>query len=112
MKLRWPMKSTTYHLLAVLRRGAGDASALLSLLEEALGPDAMPSLAGFYRSVKRASDAGWVEVVPGEAEGGRGRPRQRYRITAAGLDAVRHEAERMAQLAGMVLRGPDGSTAP
>lgn len=101
------MKPSTFHLLAILRDGPSDASGILDRLREAVGEDPMPSLAAFYRGIKHAADEAWIEVVAGEAEGVRGRPRQHYHLTDLGRTALEAEAHRMQRLAGLVLAIPD-----
>jgi DNA-binding PadR family transcriptional regulator len=104
-----PMKPSTFHLLAILRGGPSDARDILDRLRDSVGDDAMPSLAAFYRGVKTASDEQWIEVVAGEADGVRGRPRQHYHLTERGRAAVEAEARRLRRLAGLVLTTPLGT---
>ncbi len=104
------MNATVFRLLAVLREGPRDASGILDRLRELSDDEPLPSLAGFYRGLKRAVDEDWIEVVEGEAEGNRGRPPQGYIITPGGRAAAETEALRMKRLAGLVLTTPHGGS--
>lgn len=106
-------ETTTMHeiefaILATLKAGDRHAGALLDRLEESEATRGKPSLASFYRYLKTAVDAGWIEVAGNEAAGA-GRPRQVYRITSAGLAAVEAEARRLRDLAGLALDRRSGA---
>jgi len=101
------VKTSVFYLLATLRSGPQDANGILERLRGLPDTEASPSLAGFYRGVKRAADEGWIDVVAGDSDGAPGRPRQRYRLTAAGRSAVEAEARQMRRLAALVLGVPD-----
>ncbi len=51
---------------------------------------------------KTALDNGWI-AIGGEAQAGRGRPQQRYRVTDAGAKAAAIEARRLRALADLAL---------
>ena len=79
---------------------AEQIDAIRAMDETATGP----SLASFYRHLKRGLDEGWIESV-GEETGAKspGRPSQRFRVTDSGLWAVRSEAARLRALAALAL---------
>jgi len=93
---------TLFHILLGLKDGPQGAEGIASGMR-ALGREAEPPLASFYRSLKRALDDGYLEILEPEEAGRRGRPRQRYRITRSGRTALAAEARRLGKLAKLAL---------
>jgi DNA-binding PadR family transcriptional regulator len=96
-----PLTPAVFALLLALTRGERHGYALMAEVDELtrggirLGPGTL------YRSLQRMRVDGLVEEIdsPGPAGGDRRAERRRsYRITANGLDAVRAEARRLADL--------------
>jgi len=93
-----------FQILISLRQGASQASEILDAIRAMDETATGPSLASFYRHLKRGLDERWIESV-GEETGAKspGRPSQRYRLTNGGLEAVRSEAARLRDLAALTL---------
>jgi DNA-binding PadR family transcriptional regulator len=92
-------------LLSSLRDGDASTQDLLARTSERAGHT--PAIASFYRDLKRALDAGWIELVePGDSEG-RGRPARLYRLSRAGRATLRAESRRLYQFASATLGDPD-----
>lgn len=99
------MHLTLFQLLACLRGGPSDASGLLERLD-ALTRGQAPSLPAFYRHVRRGMEEGLIVVEATDRQGsGPGRPRQLYRITAAGEASLREEAREMEVFTTLALEG-------
>ncbi len=91
----------TLQILGILREGPNSANHIvLRLSQENDGKT--PPLATLYRHLKTALDNGWIAIA-GEAQAGRGRPQQRYRVTDAGAKAAAVEARRLRSLADLAL---------
>lgn len=89
-------------LLALLREPATPSDVLAEL--ERREETSPPPVATFYRQVRRAQEAGWIEVVADvDAAEGPGRPGRVYRVTEAGRRAARAEARRLRRLADLAL---------
>ncbi len=98
------MNLTVFQILLSLREGAKSASEMLAIIEDFGGARRSPSLASFYRNVKRAVDEGWLEIsVASSPSKSRGRPGQTYRITEEGRSATVDEAKRLRDLAAFAL---------
>jgi len=91
-----------FEILLTLKDGPCDTEGVLTRIRE-LGGSKAPPIASFYRSLKRSVDGGYVEVLETAGPVGRGRPPQRYRITAAGRAALRSEARRLGRLSSLAL---------
>ena len=98
------MSPVVFHILLGLKDEPRDAEGIVSRMRE-LGRESAPSLASFYRALRTALDEGLLEILDPAGEGRRGRPRQRYRITGAGKDALAAEARRLGRLAKLALGG-------
>jgi DNA-binding PadR family transcriptional regulator len=101
------MNALGFGILLSLKDDPRDADGVLQRMRE-LREDDEPAIASFYRALKRAVEAGHVEVLDaaGETEEGRrGRPPQRYRITRSGKTALAAEARRLGRLAELALSG-------
>ena len=57
------MNLTVFQILLSLREGGKSASEMLAAIEDFGGAQRSPSLASFYRNVKRAVDEGWLEIA-------------------------------------------------
>jgi DNA-binding PadR family transcriptional regulator len=101
------MNAIGFAILLGLKDDPRDAEGILVRMRE-LGEEEEPPIASFYRALKKAVDAGHVEIVDAAAEtaeGKRGRPPQRYRITRSGKTSLAAEARRLGRLAGLALSG-------
>ncbi|MGH9325015.1 MAG: PadR family transcriptional regulator [Vicinamibacteria bacterium] len=100
------MSPVSFQILLALKDEPRDAEGVVSRMRE-LGAASEPPLASFYRALKRALDAGHLQIVETAAsasdEGRRGRPRQSYRITRSGRAALETEARRLGKLAKLAL---------
>ncbi len=98
------MNIAVFQILVSLRQGATQASEILDAIRTMDEAAPGPSLASFYRHLKRGLDEGWIELV-GEETGVKspGRPSQRYGLTDSGLESVRSEAARLRDLAALAL---------
>ncbi len=96
------MNQTIFQILLSLIRGAKSATEILDGVREFDADARTPSLASFYRNLKRAADQAWLEVAGEAVRGGPGRPRQEYRITPPGISAAKEEGERLSRLAALV----------
>lgn len=95
-----------FQILLTLADGPRDASAILEALQSLDDRSRLPSMASFYRNLKRATDDGWLAIVDDvSAARTPGRPGQSYRITDSGRAAVRLEATRLHDLATRALSG-------
>ena len=98
------MNLTVFQILLSLREGAKSATEMLAAIEGFGGGRRSPSLASFYRNVKRAVDEGWLEIsVEASPSKSRGRPGQTYRLTDEGRTATVDEAKRLRDLAAFAL---------
>ena len=98
------MNMPVFQILLTLTDGSRDASGMLEALAELDDQGRQPSMASFYRNLKRAVDHGWLEITD-DASAARspGRPGQSYQITKSGRTAVRAEATRLHGLATRAL---------
>ena len=93
-----------FQILLSLQNGPQDASGMLHALGDIADNGRPPSLASFYRNLKRTVEQGWLEVADeGSEPRAAGRPGQVYRITDRGTAAVRAEAVRLRDLAARAL---------
>ena len=98
------MNLTVFQILLSLKEGAKSASEMLAAIEDFGGGHRSPSLASFYRNVKRAVDEGWLEIsLAASPSKSPGRPGQTYRLTDEGRTATIDEAKRLRDLAAFAL---------
>ena len=96
-----PLSATDYHILMVLAQKDLYGYAIMKAVEEDSRGAVSPGIGSLYRILARLTAAGWVEEarapkgVPTEH---RGHPRQYYRLTEAGREALREESLRMESL--------------
>ncbi len=96
------MNFTVFQILLSLKEGAKSASEMLAIIQGFGGR--APSLASFYRNLKRAVDEGWLEIsLQASHSKARGRPGQMYRITDEGRSVAIEEAKRLRDLAAVAL---------
>jgi DNA-binding PadR family transcriptional regulator len=101
-----------FTLLASLKGGVASASAMMETMRAADPNGKAPAVATFYRALKRAMEAGWIELCGSTAEPGQaGRPGQSYRLTPGGRRVLRGEATRLAELVALALDDAPGTTA-
>ena len=106
------MNLAIFQILATLVDAPRDASGILEILAEQSPAGRQPSLASFYRNIKRAAEQDWLEILEERSPArGAGRPGQSYRLTPEGRLAVRSEAARLHALAAQVLPERSGSGA-
>lgn len=96
------MSPSVFEILLTLKDGASEAETVLGRVRD-LGISRPPAIASFYRTLKKAIDSGYVEILEPSDPPGRGRPPQRYRITASGKTALRAEARRLGKLSRLAL---------
>lgn len=97
------MSPLLFQILLSLRDEPRDAEEIVLRMHE-LGETKEPPVASFYRGLKRALDAGYLEIVKaGRSPKGVGRPAQRYRITRSGKASLAVEARRLGRLAELAL---------
>ena len=98
------MNLTVFQILLSLRDGANNASEMLAIIPTLGGGPRPPSLASFYRNLKRAVDEGWIEIsLEASHAKSPGRPSQTYRITEEGRSVTLDEAKRLRDLAAVAL---------
>lgn len=97
------MDTTTFAILVSVMQGAESASEILDSMQRVNKQRSKPPLASFYRTLKRALDAGWLKVAESAPAGSRGRPSQVYGMTKKGEKAVRAEAGRLQHMASQAL---------
>ena len=97
------MDTITFAILVSVMQGAESAGEILDGVPQVSGRRSKPPLASLYRALKRAMEAGWLQVDQAAPAGSRGRPSQVYRITRKGEKAVRSEAGRLQHMASLAL---------
>ncbi len=104
------MNLTVFQILLSLRDGANNASEMLAIIRTFDRGRRSPSLASFYRNLKRAVDEGWIDISA-EASPSKspGRPGQTYRITEEGRSVTLDEAKRLRDLAAVALSADPSS---
>ena len=100
------MDTMTFSILVSVMQGAESAGEILDGVLRVSKQRRKPPLASLYRAIKRAMEAGWLQVDQAAPAGSRGRPSQVYRITRKGEKAVRSEAGRLQHMASLAL-APD-----
>jgi DNA-binding PadR family transcriptional regulator len=91
-----------FQILLSLKDEARDAEGIVGRMRE-LGETDEPPIASFYRGLKKALEAGHLEILETADAGKRGRPPKRYRITRAGRASLETEARRLGRLARFAL---------
>jgi DNA-binding PadR family transcriptional regulator len=97
------MDTITFAILVSVMQGAESAGEILDGMLRVSRQRRKPPLASLYRALKRALEAGWLELDQAAPAGNRGRPSQVYRITRQGEKAVRSEAGRLQHMASLAL---------
>lgn len=95
------MNEMLFQILLSLKDAPQDAEGILGRIREL--EKRTPAIASFYRGLNKAADAGYLQILEAEEPEGRGRPRQRYRITRAGRSSLEAEARRLGRLAKLAL---------
>lgn len=88
-----PLTPAVFHILAALEAGPLHGYAIMKRVEQDSGIEMGPGT--IYGSIQRMEEAGLVTEDDRPLSG----RRRNYRITPAGLDALRREAIRITQLA-------------
>jgi DNA-binding PadR family transcriptional regulator len=96
------MSPPVFEILLTLKDGPCETESVVARLRE-LGRSRQPSIASFYRTLNKAVESGYVDVLETLGPSGRGRPPQRYRLTAVGKTALRAEARRLGKLSKLAL---------
>lgn len=97
-----PLTDLAFNILVALTDEELHGYALIKRLREQGGRGSLRT-GTVYAALARLEDQGWVSEADGP--GGDGDPRRRYyRITAAGLEAARVEAARLARILGEARR--------
>ncbi len=97
------MDTTTFAILVSVMQGAESAGEILGAMLRVSKQRRKPALASFYRTLKRALEAGWLQTGEVASAEGRGRPSQVFRITRKVENAVRAEAGRLQHMATLAL---------
>lgn len=92
-----PLTPAVFHVLLALADGPLHGYAIMKQVEEASGLEMGPGT--IYGSIRRLSDAGWVDEVA--AETGDARRGKSFTLTGAGTAALAAEARRITRLAEM-----------
>jgi PadR family transcriptional regulator, regulatory protein PadR len=95
-----PMREPTYFLLASLLAGPLHGYAIIKRAEELSDGRVRLATGTLYTALDRLSAEGYVRLVSEGVVGGR--IRRTYGLTEAGSDALRAEAQRMAEAAQIV----------
>lgn len=95
-----PMREPAYFILAVLLDGRLHGYAIIRRASEVSGGRVRLSAGTLYTALDRLSAAGLIETDGEEIVDGR--LRRYYRISEAGVEAVRQEAARLARAAALV----------
>jgi DNA-binding PadR family transcriptional regulator len=93
-----PLSATDYHILLVLAERDLYGYGIMKAVEEDSGGAVSPGIGSLYRMLARMTGLGWVEEVAApksSPDEHRGRPRQYYRLTRAGREALRQESRRL-----------------
>ena len=92
-----PLTPAVFHVLLALADGPLHGYAIMKRAERESGVSMGPGTV--YGSLRRLSDAGWVEEGPGDDED----PRRRtsFSLTADGRRALKGEAMRITRIAGL-----------
>jgi DNA-binding PadR family transcriptional regulator len=98
---REAMREPTFHVLAALLDGPLHGYGIIKRAHELSAGRVRLAAGTLYAALDRLRDAGLVEVEREEIVDGRAR--RSYRLTGAGREALRAEADRMAAAARVVL---------
>lgn len=94
------MDLRTFRILALLSERPLRAAEIIERLRE--GGD-VPSIALFYRILKRELDEGRLHIEGTVSDGGPGRPQHVYSLTPQGREALTDQARDLRDLASEVL---------
>jgi PadR family transcriptional regulator, regulatory protein PadR len=97
-----PMREPTYFVLAALQDGPLHGYAIIKRAEQMSHGRVRLATGTLYTALDRLTDQGYVQLVCEEIVSGRAR--RSYGLTDAGSAALRAEATRMADAAGLVIR--------
>ncbi len=93
-----PLSAIDHHVLMVLSDEDLYGYAIMKAVERESGGGVSPEIGSLYRILARLMTEGYVEEVgapKGAPSEHRGRPRRYYRLTRAGLVALRRESHRL-----------------
>jgi DNA-binding PadR family transcriptional regulator len=96
-----PLSATDYHILLVLTDRDLYGYGIMKAVEADSGGAVTLGIGSLYRILARLTEEGLVEEAPtprGAPTEHRGHPRQYYRITKLGREAVRAESRRLEDL--------------
>jgi PadR family transcriptional regulator PadR len=99
-KLKGPMREPTYFVLASLLDGPLPGYAIIQRTDELSGSRVRLATGTLYTALDRLTAERYVELVREEIVNGR--VRRSYGLTPPGAEALRAEAERMAEAARLV----------
>lgn len=91
-----PLRPVVFAILLSLEEEERHGYAVMQAVNERLGRRALLGPGTLYRTLKELREQDWIERT--ERTDPHDERRQIYRITAAGRDAARHEAERLRDL--------------
>jgi len=101
------MHMTLFQIMVVLRDGPREAGVAIALMRRLVAAGEVPSVPSFYRHLRRGMEAGWIEVEGTAEEEGPGRPARSYRLTPAGVAALRARGKELEALTRLALKGPE-----
>ncbi|HEX4215073.1 MAG TPA: helix-turn-helix transcriptional regulator [Candidatus Dormibacteraeota bacterium] len=97
-----PMREPTYYTLAALLDGPLHGYGIIRRAAELSDGQVRITAGTLYAALDRLSEMGWVEADGEEVVDGR--LRRYYRLSGAGREALRAEADRLHHAAGVVMR--------
>ncbi|MFW6191947.1 MAG: PadR family transcriptional regulator [Gemmatimonadota bacterium] len=98
-----PLKPAVLHILLALSRGPSHGLGIADAAEEISGGEVRLGPGTLYRSLREMDEGGLVEQTASPTADADPR-RKYYRMTEAGLEALRAETERLARLVDVARR--------
>lgn len=96
------MSEPVLHAMLALLEGPRHGYGIILRVEEWTGGRIRLKTGTLYTALGRLRDAGWIEESEGAADDGDDERRRYYRLTPAGLAAVRSEARRLEAVVHLV----------
>ena len=96
-----PLSAQVFHILLSLVDDDLHGYAIIQDVAERTGGDVRLTASTLYAAIKRLLDAGWIEETSPKRRTSDDPRRRYYRLTAAGRQGARAEAERLEQLAAL-----------
>jgi DNA-binding PadR family transcriptional regulator len=96
-----PLSAQVFHILLSLVDDDLHGYAIIQEVAERTGGEVTLTASTLYAAIKRLLDAGWIEETTPRRRSSDDSRRRYYRLTAAGRQGARAEAERLERLAGL-----------